>query len=168
MNSSVKTRAIGGETRRSRAKRQGRNAIRACCSNPKWWQHHGKADAGDEVDERESGETPDESQERRSENNPTGADGTRTTAMSPRSREERSPRGPGFCKRPQGSEQKTVIQRETSKVQPGDRQERTRRGEGKRPATNEHLVNNVISKEWRCTTDPEEPAKRSRIPTYAR
>jgi len=46
-NSSVRTRAIGGETRRSRVKRQGRNAIWACCSNPKWWQHCGMADAGD-------------------------------------------------------------------------------------------------------------------------
>jgi len=67
------------------------------------------------------GENPDESQERRSANKPIGADEAGTTAMSSRSREERSPRGPVFCKRPQGSELKTMVRRETSKVQPGNR-----------------------------------------------
>jgi len=56
--SQVRTLAIGGENRRGRAKRRGRNAIRACSSGPKRWRHRGKANAGDEVDEREQGFTP--------------------------------------------------------------------------------------------------------------
>lgn len=155
-------KSFSGTNRRGREKRRGRHARHAAAGLHKVATPSAKRTLGDDVDEGERSESSDESQERQSARADWGR-WTEEMETSPRSREERSPRGPGFRERHRKvSARKTVIAGKPRRSRRATGKDGREAGKANDPLPGDHLVTSIIRTGWSCTTDPEEPAKRSR------
>lgn len=112
---------IGGENRRGRAKRRGRNAIGAAAPVRSGGNTAGRRTPGMRSMKGNGSEDPTNPR-RGGRKPPTGADGPGRQRC--RSDRQRSEAHEGRCSaaRPQGRVTEPVRRRETSKIQPGDRQ----------------------------------------------